>query len=366
MKRKKTRSSGLKKIILIAILAVLCVLAVIIFRGGFSLSGIGSALSGNNSDEIFYENAGTSVFTELDGGLARAGSAGLDYIDRDGNITKIIGFSTNRPVLSSMGDRGVLYDVGGKRMCVFESDGVIKELESKVAVISASLNERGWLAVCEQENGYNGAVRVYNDEGSLVYEWYSGSGYVISAALSPNSKTLAVLTATKSGSEIVFLPLNDTEEKGRYRADDTLFVDIAFMDNKHVAAISSNEWILTDTHGNLKQTHTFENKYLTGFAMKNGSTTAIILNDYQVETQSEILAISPGGRISGTLLTERTVNDVSVNGRHVSVLYDDGAATYSGSLREKKTSSDTEADEILTAKNGKAFLVGTYSAKSLG
>lgn len=364
MNKKKQKPSGLKRLIVLVILIAVCAFTVVLVRGGFDLSGIRSVLPGSSTEEFFYENAGDSVFAELDGGLARAGASGLDYIDRDGNQTKIVSFSTSQPVLSSTGDRAVLYDAGGKKVCVFDKDGVIAEIEAKIAVISASLNDDGWLAVCEQESGYNGAVRVYNDDGAPVYEWYSGSGYVLAAAVSPDCRTLAVLTVAKAGSEIVFLPLDSTEEQGRYLAADTLLIDLCFMDNDSAAAISSGEWILVGSRGELEASHSFDGKYLSQFSMMNGSTAAIVLNDYQVGSNMEIWALTADGELTGKLQTERTINDISAHGRHISVLYSDGVSIYNSEMAEKSAVNEqTETGEIFTRADGSAVAVGTYSAK---
>lgn len=70
-------------------------------------------------------------------------------------------------MLLSNGSRAVLYDAGGKDVCVFDKEGVVMDINSETAVISASLNKKGWLTLCEQAKGYNGAVRVYNSKEPL-------------------------------------------------------------------------------------------------------------------------------------------------------------------------------------------------------
>lgn len=368
---KKSKNTLTKTLFSIAVIAavVLCVLAFIAGREGLSFSGAVDAVAsvftgGAGVDEFYYENADGSVFAEVDGGIAEASSMGLRYIDSSGEETQIGSFAMGQPVLLSNGSRAVLYDAGGKDVCVFDKEGVVMDINSETAVISASLNKKGWLTLCEQAKGYNGAVRVYNSRGTPVYEWYSGSGYVLSAALSPDSKNLVVLTVTKEGSELVFFALNSTEEQARYKLPDALMLDVCFMDNNSAAAVTDSMWLLVDKDGEQQASYDFEGKFLNRFSMDGNGYTTIVLSDYQVGAYMEILTISKKGKIMGELQTERGIADLSVRGKYIAVLFSDGLGIYDNKMKERAVwTEDTGGTGVLTKSNGDAIVVGTYSAK---
>ena len=71
------------------------------------------------------------------------------------------------------------------RQRVIETDNGIRDVQ---------LSDGGYLAVCTQQPGYMGSVTVYSPERERVYKWYCASQRLISAAVSPHGKYLAVLT----------------------------------------------------------------------------------------------------------------------------------------------------------------------------
>lgn len=372
MKDKKKENRKRSKIILSAAgvaVVLFCVFSLIAIREGVGFSGafdrIASVFTGGSGvEEFYYDNADGSVFAELEGGVAQAGAGGLRYIHSSGEETKLGSYSMAQPVLSSNGTRAVLYDVGGKDVCVFDEEGILADLDSEIAVISASLNKKGWLVLCEQAKGYNGAVKVYNSSGNPVYEWYSGSGYVLSAALSSDNKKLAVLTVTKEGGELVFFKLDSTEEQGRYKLPGELMLDVCFLDNDNAAVLTDSMWLLVGTDGELQKSYDFEGKFLNRFSMDGNGFTTIVLSDYQVGSSMEVLTISKKGEVTGKLETEREITGLSVRGKYIAVLFSDGLGIYDNKMNEKAVwMEDTGGTAVLAKSNGDAIVVGTYSAK---
>lgn len=82
------------------------------------------------------------------------------------------------------------YCVGGQTVAF--SDGDV--INAGKSIISVQLSESGHAAVCTQEAGYLGLVTVYDALKAPVYRWYSAKSAVITAAVSPDGKMLAVLT----------------------------------------------------------------------------------------------------------------------------------------------------------------------------
>jgi hypothetical protein len=55
------------------------------------------------------------------------------------------------------------------------------------------------MAVTAQQSGYKGAVTVYNAEGDKAIQISLSSTFVVDAAISPDSKTVAVITIDQEG-----------------------------------------------------------------------------------------------------------------------------------------------------------------------
>lgn len=93
-------------------------------------------------------------------------------------------------LLAAAENGAAAYCVGGQTV-VFSDGDVISTGKS---IISVQLSDSGQTAVCTQEAGYMGLVTVYDALKAPVYRWYSAKSVIVTAAMSPDGKMLAVLT----------------------------------------------------------------------------------------------------------------------------------------------------------------------------
>ncbi len=124
------------------------------------------------------------------------------------------------PAVCSNGSDAVIYDVGGNG--IVYGDG--SRLSFENTIISASLSDGGFLAVCAEEPGYKGAVTVYSPEKSPVYKWYSAERRTVAAAVSPDGEHLAVLCSCENGGEIHIFSFDSEETQGVYSAPEMFSV----------------------------------------------------------------------------------------------------------------------------------------------
>ena len=222
--RKKHRF--LKVIVSVIVLAGLSFLAAMLItgRGKLTLDGIERLfeVSGpaEKTDGFSFESGFNNVFADMDGGFAVASTVGVQVFKSDGKKAYTEVYEMASPTICASGKIGAAYDLGGRALKVFDTTGVLGTMKTDGSIISASLGKSGSLAVCTQASGgYKARVSVYRS-GEYDYTkppsfyWDSGQGYVLSAAVSPDDKRLAVLTLTDKGSRIVFFSLDSTVRKG--------------------------------------------------------------------------------------------------------------------------------------------------------
>ena len=121
------------------------------------------------------------------------------------------------PVLSASDRAGVVYDAGGQSLFLFRDgeEALDLSLEEGADLLSARVNDSGWLAVTAQQSGYRGAVTVYDAERKPVIQISLSSTFVVDAALSPDCRTVAVVTIGQEGgaftSQVLFYPVDQEE-----------------------------------------------------------------------------------------------------------------------------------------------------------
>ncbi|SHI22785.1 hypothetical protein SAMN02745823_03645 [Sporobacter termitidis DSM 10068] len=379
IKRKngaRKRRRAVRIISSVVVLAVVSLVAAVLVtnNGNLSLDGfkrlLGKTGGAKTADTFSYESGFNNVFADVDGGFAVASTVGIQVFDAGGNKTFTEIYEMANPALSAAGKTGVAYDLGGTALKVFDTAGILGSMTTNGKIISASLNAGGWLALCTQETGgYKASVSVYKP-GAYDYtkqppfKWSSGKGgYILSAAVSPDNKSLAVLTLTSSGSRIVFFSLDSTEEKASCALDGKLAMDLRFTDDSHVLAVGPEALVQIGTDGKNQVLADYTDKYLADYSMNGSDFTALVLSDYMVGGQGRLVTVDKNGKTLGTLETARKITSVSAQGNYLAVLYDDGLVIYDRNLKESARDDDTAGTvKTMMRSDGSALLITSHSA----
>jgi hypothetical protein len=329
-----------------------------------SLFGDASREAGG-SEPFTYEAGANQVFARAGNGLAVASATGMQLIDADGNTVIRQVFSMEVPAVAATGNLSVFYDIGGTGLRLASFGGEYSELNTEKPIISATLSAGDYLCVATEEAGYKGVVTVYTPSLKPVYRWFSGSGYVLSAVVSPDNSSLAVLCADDEGSVIRFFSLDSEKERGSFRAPAELFMDIHYMGDGTLCAISENRLVFLNSKGELKGSFDFEGSYLMDYEFSN-DFSAVILGKYRSGSEGRLITVSGGGQVLGEISLQRDVLSLSARGRQLLVLYSDSLYLYTQELAEKAARQGVwGAKKAILREKGDALLLSSYSAELL-
>ena len=369
VKKKRRGGRALKFFMSVLGLALLSVAAVVLItnNGKLNADGFVRLFSGADdeatAEEFVFDAGSDKDLADFNGGLAVASTVGLQVIDRTGQILFVESCDFAAPTVCTGGNSGAAYDLGGYRLKLFDEAGVIKSITTAGKIISARLNQHGWLTLCTQESGYKGLVTVYNAKGGEEYYWKSATGYTLSATVSPDNKKLAVLTLTGDGSRIVFFSLDSEDEMSSVTLAGTLVTEIAYIDGDGVLAVSEEQLAVVYDDGSSETLCDYSGKYLSGYAIDSSSFTALVLSDYLVGNQGSIVTIDPSGKMLGTLTTDRKVLSISADGDYLAVLFSDGLVIYDKNLEEYASFGDTAgAIGTIMRSDGTALCLTAHSA----
>lgn len=367
MSMKKGKGGLFRRIVAFLSILILAVAAAVVIVNWDDLSFDGikrNLFSSVKNAETFYFDAGEgSVFADLNGGLAIASSSGIQIFNKSGEIIDQETLFISCPSIFAENARAVVYDLGGKSVRLIDKDEISLSLETENPIISCAVNEDGYLALCTQEEGYKGSVTVYDTNGTAIYKWYSGEGYVLSAAISPDNKEMAVLTLADSGSKIVYFDLSSENEKTIYEQNDEIILDLKYLTNSKLLVISESSTQIISSTGSVISQYVFSDKYLHNYAMESNHFSALVLNDYQYGNQGELVIIEKNGEILSSIPIDNEVISISAAGEYLAVLYDDGVTIYDSDLNIDATYEYTEsADQVLMRSDKSVLLISSYSA----
>ncbi len=301
--KQKNKTRGLSTFIATFLVVVLAVL-VFLYHDKLSPSSLSEA-TGNatqavsNSDPFTYENGSKQMFTLMGDDLAIASSTGLQLLDSHGKTISRQIFSMTNPAVCASGNFSAFYDVGGKSLRVYK-DGDYTSLDRDNAIISVSLNSSGYLAVTEEEPGYKGSVTVYDSKLNSVYKWYSGSGYTLDAAISPDSNTLAVLCVEASGSVIHLFHLDSEKEITSVNVPNELAFRLCFNNDGKFCTLSEDAVYFFASDGKEISSYSFEQNYLANYELSD-DFCAVVLSKYVSGSNVSLLSFASDGKVLSTV-----------------------------------------------------------------
>ncbi len=315
------------------------------------------------TDEFFFESAAGGQVADMDMGLAVAAGSGLYVYDKDGNVSFSRLYTYNSPALNTAGDYGAVWNVGGDTVIFFTKNGIIKELSFENPVVSASVNDLGYLAVCTEESGYYGSVTVYNYNATAIYRWYAGNARVLAARVGGREELLAT-TVGIGGSTLTLMRLDSEEPVADYTYPG-LVVDAVFTDSG-IAAVTDGNVTGFDNKLEKQWEYDFKGRYLTHFRSRPGAL-ALGLSDYQVGGQQQVTTLDDQGVETGSFELSEEIKDMYLAYDRVALLTDGAVTVYDRELREvEKYECDPGAEHVILRENSTVLCAGTFSAYVYG
>ena len=246
----KQASASQKPNILVRLLALLVTaalalgaLTLVVYRDQFNLDAVKRWLAlrsvetdASGAAAPFTHAGGDSIsFAYLKGGILQCSAAGAHYYSFSGDQYAEEVTPLSQPVLSASSSAGVVYDAGGESLFLFQDGQEAFSLDVDGTLLSARVNDSGWLAVTAQQSGYKGSVTVYNVNSTSrkeIIQLNFSSVFVADAAVSPDSKTVAVITIGQENgsffSQLLLYPVDSSEPSATLSLGNLAVLDLDY------------------------------------------------------------------------------------------------------------------------------------------
>ncbi len=338
VRSKHAKQKSVQRILAVILSLLVLVLAALVFLFRDKLTPI--ALSGDSEDladiasndkPFTYETGSLQMFALMDQNLAIASTTGLQLLDRDGVTVSREIFSMANPAVCAAASTCAFYDVGGYALRVYQ-DGEFVRLDSESEIISVSVNNAGYYAVASYEPGYKGGVTVYNPELEPIYKWYSGTGYVVDAAVSPDSSMLAVLCAESEGSTIHIFRLDSEDEYASVTVPNELAFRLSYNSGGNLCVLSEQAVRFFSPSGKALADYAFGSAYLANFRLSEG-IWVVVLSKYVSGSDVSLVSFNGSGKLAGEAALPAEPLSLFVQGDKLLVLGVSDASLYSAELR---------------------------------
>ena len=367
-KRRGKKAGRILVGILTLLLIVLAVL-IFVFRDELTREGL-RRIFGREASEIAtreaftYETGAEQIFAAAGDGLAVACSSSVQLLNAQGETVFKQVVSYESPAVFASAKGALFCDLGGTHSVLADFDGESRSPAPGGEILTAAMNENGWFCLVTAEAGYKALVSVYNSACEKQYEWWSGSGYVLRAAVSPDNRSLAVLCAERDCTKLHFFALNSETERANAVIADELLFDLAYVGGDAVCAVGETGlWFFTDA-GKQTGEYPLEGRYLLDYAFSRSGYAAIYVSAYRSGATGTLLTLNADGRELGSAALERDVISLSVEGKQLLVMTADSLALYNQELvRQSANETLMTAKRAILRPAGDVLLLHAYSAE---
>ena len=369
---KRRRRPLLVLLAVAAVLAGIVTAAVLLDRSGFdglrrSIIYAKAVKDENGCAQLYRYNSDQSGhFASLDGSLVSVSMHQLTVLDEKNRTLYDESVKFQTPSLQSRGGRAVAYDVGGTEVYVLSDKGLVYKLDCAGEVLNASLNQKGWLTVVCGESGCKAAVRVYDAEGEAVFAFRSSDRFVMTAALSADSRTLAAVTLGQENgvfaSYVVFYRVNSDKEAGRCTLRGSVVYDLTAA-GSGFCAVTEEQLCFLSGDGVMTAAYDYGGDYLRRISVSDDGYAAVLLGRYRTGTQHRIVTVNGEGKELAALEIDAEVASLSAAGRYVAVLTGEELVIYDRQLKPcAQLQEVSQAREVLMRSDGSAVLAGSMAA----
>ena len=378
MKEEKKKSNIVVRILALLVTAVLVLgaLLAVVYRDRFNIDALKRWLSyrsletSDTGEAVPFTHAGGDKVSiaYLDSGVLQSSTTGAHYYSFSGDQYAEEVLAMTNPVLSASRKAGVVYDAGGQSLFLFQKGGESfrLELDGNADLLSARVNDSGWAAVTAQQSGYKGAVTVHNDRGEKVIQIRLSSTFVVDAAISPDCRTVAVVTMDQKGgvfnSQLLLYPVNDTEPKAVFDLGSTMVLDLDY-ENDRIWVLGEHAISIIPTRGDEVLTYSFGRSYLKGCDFDGDGFALLLLGRYRTGSASEVVTVGADATAAASLTPSGQILSFDAAGDYCALLTGRSLELYSSTLTPSSTLDSTQGAHFVSmAPNGSALLANDQKA----
>ena len=362
--------------LLVTAALVVGALLLVVYRDRLNLDALERWLSyrnletGETGQAAPFTHAGGNKLSVacLDNGVLLSSATGAHYYSFSGDKYAEEVLDMDNPVLSASSGAGVVYDAGGQSLFLFRGREKVFDLalEGSADLLSARVNDNGWLAVTAQQSGYKGSVTVYNAEGEKVIQISLSSTFLVDAAVSPDNKTVAVVTMDQTdglfGSRVLFYPVDKEEPSAAADLGSVTVLELDYEANA-LWVLAEDRLIILSPDGSATRSYPFGRTYLKGCSLGGDGFALLLTGRYRAGTADRAVLVDPNGDLLASLALSTPALDFDAAGNYCAILTGSSLTLYNRQgLVHSQLDTTQGARYTALSPNGSALLANAQQA----
>lgn len=313
-----------------------------------------------------YASEQNCCFASVEGSLITASLGRLQVLGEDGTVRYTTGLKFQRAAITHSESQAAVYDIGGPEVYILDAQGLVRQFTCDGTILSANLNEDGWLAVTANKSGYKAAVYVYNPSGEMAFEFDSSERFIMTASVSRGGGQMAAVTMGQMDgtfvSSVVIYKLNSEKPYATCNLPGDAVYHLGVLRGNYCAVAEDALYFLQE-NGTLESSYEFGDEFLRRCCFSGEDYAVVLLGVYKSGSQGRLATVDATGDEIATIDVDSEVLSLSAAGNYVAVLCGDHLTIYNKNLEEVATLPDiSSAKEVLMRSDGSALLAGSEKA----
>lgn len=355
---------------------VLGALALVVYRDQVNVGALKrwltyqSMTTSDTGEAVPFTHAGGDKLSVayLDSGAVTVSAAGAHYYGLDGEVFVNRVLAMENPVLSASRTTAVAYDAGNQALFAFRNgeEYFSLSLDGGADLLSARPNDSGWLAVTAQRSGYKGAVTVYDSQGKEIIQVSLSSVFAVDAALSPDGKTVAVVTMGQENgsffSRLLFFPVDQKEPSAQVELGSLTVLDMDYEEGL-LWVLCEDRLLIITPDGQTVGAFSVSPGYLKGCNLEGEGFALLLTGRYRSGGADQAVIVDKDAQAVRTISLTSQILDCAASGEYFALLSGTRLILYNGQQEQFASLEDPQgARQIDLAPNGSALLANDQKA----
>lgn len=316
--KKETKAAVVKALTAAVIMIVL--IFVILYQNRDLSLGSAEILVGGGEGSRVIEGYGGGVTAAVGKKNLLVTTNTFLLMDENGK-GKAIDISVSNPEVWVCGDYILIYDSGAHQFILYEGSKLVYESRFEADIISAKVNEKGYVIIAGEENSGETTVMVHNKNASPIYSWRLGSGEFVDMDLCADNSRM-VISSVDSGEEelrgcLTVVALDSEEKMAACFKSDEIYFNVVINRDHTIAALGSEQLDFYNSDASIRWSLDYGGKTLRNANILNSDAAVLAFasadsglmgNSTQIEVVNRLGEITASAGIDG--LSE----SLSVNG----------------------------------------------------
>jgi hypothetical protein len=270
--------------------------------------------------EVEYDSKEHPAFAVYKNSIIKCTKDNIMCMNKKGEVLWTKSVTVSNPLIRVAGTNLLIADLNGRYFYVINGKEIKWDHQVDSNIVSADINEKGYITIVKEMKGYKGAIEVYDPQGNWVFTSAKGESFIVSAKVLPSCDKVVANMLDTSGvnADTKFEIINMAGKTvSSIVNNNAIFPSMWTMSGDNVMAVSDTGAVLFNEDKKTKWKQTYKKVYSSNTTHNKNTILAVWENAGKGTfdaNQTDIVVINTKGEIESKFPVEGEVLSIEIYG----------------------------------------------------